>query len=56
LTACAGGGHDSDIRATRIPATGVQVAAFRVVDTKMREIWDTLKITGASITITKDGR
>ena len=51
LGACTGGGAENDI-----PVTGVEVPAFRAVDTKMREILHKLDIPGASITVAKHGR
>jgi len=39
-----------------IPATGIEVPAFRAVDTTMREVMRKLQIPGASITVAKDGR
>ena len=49
LTACSG-------TAEYIPATGMEVPAFRAVDTTMREVMRKLHIPGASITVSKDGR
>jgi CubicO group peptidase (beta-lactamase class C family) len=51
LAACSGGGANNEI-----PVTGVEVPAFRAVDTKVSEILRKLDIPGVGLTVARNGR